>query len=332
MAGRSLPFRVFGMIVAAAFAALPGFARAQPAEDFFGRSKTLTMYVGSGAGGGYDVLARLVARHMTRYMPGQPNFIIKNMPGASGIESANFIYNAAPKDGSVILAATNAALILPLYGSSVAHYDPRKFEWIGSTDKMQAVCVNWHTVPISSLADATKRQIIVGATGINAGPGVYPRILNALLGTQFKIISGYDTGGMRLAMEKGEIDGICGLSWQTYKSISADWIRDKKINVFAQMGLEKNPDDRKVLELIVLPQEFGRPFVAPPGTPVDRMAIYRKAFQAVLKDKQYLAELAKLRGNVDPLDDKQIRALLDRAYAAPKAIRDRAAVFAAQMN
>jgi hypothetical protein len=152
---------------------------------------------------------------------------------------------------------------------------------------------------------------------------------------------------MRLAMEKGEIDGICGLSWQTYKSISSDWIRDKKINVIAQMGLEKNPDlprvplandllknadDKKVLELIVLPQEFGRPFLAPPGTPADRMAIYRKAFQAVLKDKQFLTELASIKGNVEPLDDKQIRTLLDRAYAAPKTIRDRAAVFAAQMN
>jgi hypothetical protein len=148
-------------------------------------------------------------------------------------------------------------------------------------------------------------------------------------------------------MEKGEIDGICGLSWQTYKTVSADWIVNKKINVFAQMGLEKNPDlpnvpmaadliknpdDKKVLELIVLPQEYGRPFVAPPGTPAARMAIYRSAFQAMLKDKQFQTELANQRGNLEPLDDKQIRALLDRAYAAPKAIRDRAAVFAAQMN
>jgi hypothetical protein len=212
---------------------------------------------------------------------------------------------------------------------------------------MQAVCVDWYTVPVKTLDDATKRQVIVGATGVNAGPGVYPKILNTLLGTKFKIITGYDTSGMRLAMEKGEIDGICGLSWQTYKSISSDWIRDKKINVIAQMGLEKNPDlprvplandllknadDKKVLELIVLPQEFGRPFLAPPGTPADRMAIYRKAFQAVLKDKPFLTELASIRGNVEPLDDKQIRTLLDRAYAAPKTIRDRAAVFAAQMN
>jgi hypothetical protein len=192
-----------------------------------------------------------------------------------------------------------------------------------------------------------KREVIVGATGVAAGPGVYPKILNTLVGTKFKIISGYDTASMRLAMEKGEIDGICGLSWQTYKAVSADWIANKKINVFAQMGLTKNPelpnvpmaadliknpDDRKVLELIVLPQEYGRPFVAPPGTPADRMAIYRSAFQAMLKDKQFQTELANQRGNLEPLDDKQIRALLDRAYAAPKAIRDRAAVFAAQMN
>ena len=347
MARKALATGLIGLIVAAALGAPPCFAAAQTGEDFFLKTRTLTMYVGSGAGGGYDVLSRLVARHLTRYLPGHPNFIVKNMPGASGVESANFLYNTAPKDGSTILAGTNASLVLPLYGSPVAHYDPRKFEWIGSTDKMQAVCVSWYNVPVKTLADATRRQVIVGATGVNAGPGVYPKILNTLVGTKFKIISGYDTAGMRLAMEKGEIEGICGLSWQTYKSISSDWIRDKKINVFAQMGLErnadlpnvplafdlvKNPDDRQVLELIVLPQEFGRPFVAPPGTPEDRMAVYRKAFQAVLKDKEFLADLAKLRGNVDPLDDRQIRALLDRAYAAPKPIRDRAAVFAAQMN
>ena len=336
------------LIAAAVLTALPSFAQGQSAEDFFkSKGRALTMYVGSGAGGGYDLLARLVAKHLARYLPGSPSFIVKNMPGAAGVESANFLYNTAPKDGSTILAGANSSLVLPLYGSAVAHYDPRKFQWIGSTGKMQAVCVAWHSVPVKTLQDAQARQVIVGATGVSAGPGVYPRLLNAFLGTKFKIISGYDTSGMRLAMEKGEIDGICGLSWQTYNFISPDWIRDKKLNVLVQMGLEKNPelpavpmaidalknpDDRKVLELIVLPQEFGRPFVAPPGTPEDRMAVYRKAFQAMLKDGQFLTELANLRGSVEALDDKQIMALLDRAYAAPKSIRDRAAVYAAEMN
>src|ERR1700716_2702276 len=308
-------------LVAAVLAALPTMALGQPAEDFF-KTATLSLYVGSGGGGGYDAIARLVARHMTRYLPGNPNFVIKNMPTAAGVASANFLYNAAPRDGSAILMAQNASLVLPLYGSPVAHYDPRRFEWIGSTDKQEAVCVTWIASPIKTLADASSRESPVAATGVSAGPGVYPKVLNALFGTRFKVISGYDTGGMRLAVEKGEGEGICGLAWQTYKAISFDWIESKKINVLVQLGLTKNaelpdvplaidllknPDDRKVLELIVLPQEFGRPFVAPPGVPADRMAVYRRAFQAVLADEQFRAESARQRLSIAPLDDRQIQ-------------------------
>jgi tripartite-type tricarboxylate transporter receptor subunit TctC len=346
MSGKRLGLRIVNWVLSAALASPPTLALAQSAEDFF-KTNTLTMIVGSGAGGGYDAIARTVARHMSRFLPGNPSFVIKNMPGAAGVQSANYIANTAPKDGSTLLAAQNSSLFLPFYDSPVTHYDPRKLEWIGSTDKQQAICVTWKGSPIRSLDDATKREVPVSATGITAGPGVYPKILNALFGTKLKVISGYDTGGMRMALEKGEVEGICGLAWQTYKAIGSDWIEGKKINVIVQMGLEKNaeladvplaldllknPDDKKVLELIVLPQEFGRPFVAPPGAPADRMALYRKAFQAMLKDDQFLAEAAKQRMSIEPLDEKQIIALLDRAYAAPKEIRDRAAVFAAEMN
>jgi predicted outer membrane repeat protein len=333
-------------VMAAVVAMLPTTARAQSVEDFF-KTASLSLYVGSGGGGGYDAIARLVARHMTRFLPGNPNFVIKNMPTAAGVASANFIYNSAPRDGSAILAAQNASLMLPLYDSAVAHYDPRKFEWIGSTDKQEAICTTWITSPVRTLADATRRDVPVAATGVSAGPGVYPKILNALFGTRFKVISGYDTGSMRLAVEKGEVEGICGLAWQTYKAISFDWIEGKKLNILVQLGLTKNaelpdvplaidllknPDDRSVLELLVLPQEFGRPFLAPPGVPADRMAIYRQAFQAVLEDAQFRTESARQRLSIAPLDDRQIQALLARAYGAPKPIHDRAAVFAAEMN
>ena len=347
MSGKRCGFRpaARGLIVAV-LAALPTVARAQSAEDFF-KSTTLTMVVASGAGGGYDATARTVARHMSRFLPGNPAIIIKNMPGAAGLLGANFLYNNAPKDGSTTLAAANAPLMLPIYDSKIARFDPRKFEWIGSTDKQQAICLTWHTSPIKTLADATKREVPVAATGVAAGPGIYPKILDALFGTKFKVIAGYDTGGMRLAMEKGEVEGICGLAWQTWKLTSPDWIEQKKLNILTQLGLEKNkelpdvplavdqlnnPEDRQVLELIVLPQEFGRPFLAPPGVPADRMALYRKAFQAILKDKDFLEESARQRMSIEPLDDKQIQALLARAYAAPKAIKDRAAVFAGEMN
>jgi tripartite-type tricarboxylate transporter receptor subunit TctC len=324
----------------------PAGAQAQSAEEYF-KTATLTMYVGSGAGGGYDTLARIVARHMSRFLPGQPAFVVKNIPAASGVQSANFLFNSVPKDGSAILAATNASLILPLYGSSVAHYDPRKFEWIGSVFKQQAICVSWHTVPVKTLEDATRQEITMGATGVSGGPGVFPRLLNDMVGTKFKLITGYTTNDMRFALERREVDGICGLAWQTYKTVSRDWLQGKKLNIFAQMGLEKHPDlpdvaqafdliknpaDKQVLELLVLPQEFGRPFVAPPGVPADRMQLYRQAFQAILKDEQFLADLAKQGGSPEPMDDKQVQALLDRAYAAPKEIRDRAGEYAANMN
>jgi hypothetical protein len=198
-----------------------------------------------------------------------------------------------------------------------------------------------------TLEDATRQEITMGATGVSGGPGVFPRLLNDMVGTKFKLITGYTTNDMRFALERREVDGICGLAWQTYKTVSRDWIESKKLNVLAQMGLEKHPDllhvpqafeliknpaDKQVLELLVLPQEFGRPFIAPPGVPADRMEIYRKAFQAMLKDEQFAAELAKQGGSLEPLDDKQIRALLERAYATPKEIRDRAGEYAANMN
>jgi predicted outer membrane repeat protein len=346
MANLPLEGRLGLCLIAAAIAIRPAAVRAQSVDEFF-RTAPLSIYVGSGGGGGYDAIARLVARYMSRYLPGNPGFVIRNMPAAAGVQSANFIYNSAPRDGSAILAAQNASLMLPLYGSPVAHFDPRRFEWIGSTDKQQAVCVTWITSSIKTLEDAKKRDVPVAATGISAGPGIFPKILDALFGTRFKVISGYDTGSMRLALEKGEVEGICGLAWQTYKAISFDWIEGHKLNVLLQMGLTKNaelrdvplaldllkdPDDRSVLELIVLVQEFGRPFLAPPGVPAERMAAYRQAFAAVLKDPEFRAESARQRMGIDPLDDREIEALLARAYAAPKPIRDRAAAFAAEVN
>jgi tripartite-type tricarboxylate transporter receptor subunit TctC len=340
MAGTRFSFH-YVALTAAALAVLPGTAFGQSAEEFF-KKATLSMVVASGAGGGYDATARVVARNMARYLPGNPNIVVKNMPGAAGVLAANFAYNTAPKDGATILAAANAPLVLPIYHSKKAHYDPRQFEWIGSTDKQQAVCLTWHTSSIKTLEDATKREVSVAATGVAAGPGIYPKILNTLFGTKFKIIAGYDTGGMRLAMEKGEVEGICGLAWQTWKLTSPDWIRDKKLQVLTQFGFAKNadlpnvplavdqmktPEDKQVLQLIVLPQEFGRPFLAPPGVPAERMAVYRKAFAAMLKDKEFLAESAKQRMSIEPLDAKQIEALLARGYAAPQAIKDRAAAF-----
>jgi tripartite-type tricarboxylate transporter receptor subunit TctC len=269
------------------------------------------------------------------------------MPTAIGIEASNFFYNSAPRDGSAILADTNSALALPIFDSPVAHYDPRKFEWIGSTGKQQAICVTSKASGIATLEDAMNREVKVSTAQINSGPGVYPIILNSLLGTKFKVIAGYSTTTEILAVDQHEVDGLCGYSWQSYQAIGNQWFANKTVNILVQLGLKKspdlpdvplvddllkNPDDKAMLDLIVLPQEFGRPFVAPPGTPPDRMAIYRQAFQAMLRDPQFLADAKSQRIIIEPMDDKEIETLLAQAYAAPKAIHDRAAVIAAQMQ
>jgi tripartite-type tricarboxylate transporter receptor subunit TctC len=335
-----------GMGLIAASAMATSCAHAESAEDFFRSGRNITMYVGSGAGGGYDQVARLVARNLSRFLPGQPNIVVEDMPTAGGAKASNFVFNSAPRDGSVILAATNTSMTLAIYDSPVAHYDPRKFEWLGSTGKQQGMCVTWKTSPVKTIADAQKREVTVSASATNNVGGVYPRILNALLGTKFKVVSGYDTGAMELAVERGEVEGQCS-AWETYAAIGSPWFRDHDVNILLQTGLAKspympdtplvndllkNPDDKAVLDLFVIPQEFGRPFVAPPGTPADRMALYRKAFDAMVKDPQFLAEAAKQDIIVAALSGQQVQALLARAYAAPKNIHDRTAVFAAGMD
>jgi tripartite-type tricarboxylate transporter receptor subunit TctC len=281
------------------------------------------MYVGSDAGGGFDQIARLVTRHLPRFLPGKPSFIVVNMPTALGVQASNFLYNAAPKDGSVILADSNSAISLPMFGSSVAHYDPRKFEWLGSTGKQQSVCFTWKATGIASIEDAFKRSVTVGANAINDHGGVYPAILNELLGTKFKVIAGYSTGTRNLALERGEVEGLCGYAWQSFQAIGSPWFANRQVNLLLQMGMTKNadlpdvpladdylknPEDREVFDLIGLQQEFGRPFVAPPGVPADRMAIYRHAFQAMIKDPEFLGEAQALRIPIEALDDKECSA------------------------
>ena len=320
---------------------------AQAPEDFFRNTHHLTMLVGSGAGGGYDMIGRFVGRHLSRHLPGNPNFIFENIANASGIQAANALYNTAPKDGSVILAATNSSLALPIYKSPVAKFDPRKFEWIGSTGKQQAICVTSKSSGIATLDQARKREVPVSATAVTAGPGVFPAILNAMLGTKFKVIAGYSTGSMPLAVDRQEVDGLCGYAWQSYQANGTRWFSDDLVNILVQIGMTKTPDlpnvplakelvesqeDRDVLDMIVLPQEFGRPFVAPPGVPRPRMEVYRKAFKAMISDPEFLDDAKKHRIIIEAMDDQDIQKLLANAYSAPVKIHERASFYASQMN
>ena len=326
----------------AVLACATGAAFAQPPEAFY-KGTQITMHVGSGAGGGYDATGRVVARNIARHIPGNPVIVVSNMPGAGGLTNANFMYNSAPRNGSAIAASFNTVMMLPLFGDSAAKFDPRKFGWIGSTDKQQGICVVRKDVPVTSIEDARKREVLAGATAVNANPGIYPTILNSMFGTKFKIVSGYNTSGMRLALERGEIESICGLAIQTHMAANPHWFSEKLVNVIVQFGLEKNamladvplaidmlsdPAERKVYELIVLPQEIGRPFITPPGVPADRLAALQEAFGRMLKDSRFLEESRRMKQSIDPMDGKAIMALWERAYSAPKEVVARAAKFA----
>jgi tripartite-type tricarboxylate transporter receptor subunit TctC len=323
-----------------AAAAWPASTSAQTVEEFY-RSKPITMLIGSGAGGGYDTYARIFARHLSLHIPGNPNIIAKNMPAAAGLAAASALYTTADKDGSTIAAFTNGAAMDPLFGNASARYDAQKFNWLGSIGKLQNVCATWHRSEVKSIAAARAREVIVAAAGATSNSAIVPRTLNALLGTKFKVIAGYDTGaGLTLAIERGEAEGICGLSWSTIKASRPHWIRDRLLNIIVQMSLTKLPEladvpnaldlvadreNKQVLELILIRQEAGRPFAAPPGVPADRLAALRRAFDATLADDEFRADAQKAQLEIEPLAAAEIETLLATAYDAPNAIVQRAA-------
>jgi tripartite-type tricarboxylate transporter receptor subunit TctC len=330
-----------------AAATSPASTHAQTVEEFY-KSKSITMLVGSGAGGGYDTYARIFVRHMARYVPGNPTIIAKNMPAAAGLAAANTLYTTADKDGSTIAAFTNGSAMEPLFGNASARYEAQKFNWLGSIGKLQNVCATWHQSPIKTIAAARAREVIVAAAGATSNTAIVPRTLNALIDTKFKVIAGYDTGaGLTLSIERGEAEGICGLSWSTMKASRPHWIRDKLLNVIVQMGLQKLPDlpevpsaldlvtdaeNRQVLELILIRQEAGRPFAAPPGVPPERLAALRRAFDATLGDAEFRSDAAKAQLEVEPLTADEIDRLLATAYSAPKPIVQKAAALVEPSN
>jgi tripartite-type tricarboxylate transporter receptor subunit TctC len=334
------PVRSIAFLVVAAMLFAASMAHAQAVEDFY-KSTPITMLVGSGAGGGYDVYARTFARYWTNHIPGHPAIIPKNLPAAAGLAAASTLYNGSEHDGSVIGAFTNGAAMDPLFGNPSAHYDALQFNWLGSIGKLENVCFTWHTSPVRTIADARSREVIVAAAGATSNSAIVPKMLNALIGTRFRVVSGYDTSsGLTMAVERGEAEGICGLSWSTMKASRPHWIKDNLLNVIVQMGLTKLRDltdvpsaldliedagNRQVMELILIRQEAGRPFAAPPGTPADRVAALRRAFEDTLADPEFVAEADRMQLEIEPMTGDAIEKMLTKAYATPKVIVERAA-------
>jgi tripartite-type tricarboxylate transporter receptor subunit TctC len=312
--------------VAALIMALPvSNACAQAPADFY-RGKSIELYINVSVGGGYDLYARMVARHLGKHIPGNPTILPKNMEGGGGMRLANWLYNVGPKDGTAIAAVARAMAFEPLLGNKGAQYDGRRFNYIGSANDEVSVCVAWHTSGVKTFQDAQKTQLVVGTGGVSDDTYQYPALLNNMFGGKFKMVPGYPGGNdINLAMERGEVHGRCSIPWSTVKATRKFWIDEKKVSLLMQYSLGKHADlpdvplvmelaktdeQRNILKLIFGRQVMGRPFVAPPEVPKDRVAILRKAFMDTMADKDFLAEAEKAKFEITPVPGEKIESLV----------------------
>ncbi|MBT3989839.1 MAG: hypothetical protein HN884_16830 [Rhodospirillaceae bacterium] len=320
-------------IAISAFSATPTLA--QSVADFY-KGKTITMWVGYSPGGGYDTYARTVARYMTNHIPGNPKIVVKNKPGAGSMLVANELYNVLPKDGTAIGVIGRGMPMEPLLGNSSAKFDASKFNWLGSANNEVSVCVSMKSTGITDWKQLLTKQMTVGGTGAGADTDTFPKVMNNILGTKLKLVTGYPGGtDVNFAMERGELGGRCGYSWTSLKSRKADWLKEKKVTVFLQMSTEKHADipdvpfimdlakndkERKILSFIYARQAWGRPFLAPPGVPADRVNALKAAFMATMADPKYKKDAVKQRLEVGPISGDQISKLMADLYASPKEI------------
>ena len=320
--------------------ALAGSANAQTPEPSFFAGKNMTVLIGYAAGGTYDATARLVARHMTKHIPGNPNMLPQNLPGSGGIKTILNLYSVAPRDGTTLGMLSRSYPIEPVFNPQTAKYDPKRFNPIGSTSNEVSVAVVWHTRGLNSINQLMTQEITTGATGVTDDTGRFPTLLRNLTGAKVKLVTGYPGGNdVTMAMEKGEVDARFGWSWGSLKSRSRSWIDEKKVNIIVQMAMEKAADlpdvplimdfaktelDRKALELLFAPQVMAWPLVAPPDVPADRVATLRKAFAATMKDTDFLADAKKLNIDVEPVPGELMQTLVARVSDFERAVVDRA--------
>ena len=310
-------------------------ANAQTVAEFY-KGKTLEVNIGTSVGGGYDAYARILSRHWGRHIPGNPTVVPKNMAGGGGMRLANFLYNAAAKDGTVLGTFNRGTGFEPLLGSKAAQFEAAKFNWIGSTNDEVSICVAWHTTGVDRYQQVLEKELVVGASGIGADTYQFPKIANGVLGTKFKIVTGYPGGNdIDLAMERQEVQGRCGWSWSSVKATHPTWLPEKKFNTLFQMGLSKHPElpdtplivdlartdeERAIFKLIFGRQVMAWPYMTPPGVPHDRVDALRKAFTATMQDNQFLADAAKAKFEIRPVTGLDIQKLVQEIYATPPAV------------
>jgi tripartite-type tricarboxylate transporter receptor subunit TctC len=315
-----------------------GIAPAAAQSGDFYAGKNVSLIIGFGSGGGYDMWGRLLARHIGKHLPGRPHIVAQNMPGAGSFIAASHLYNAAPKDGTVFGIIARDAALGPLTGAPGARFDATKFSWLGTPTKETSVCIAYHTAPVKTAQDLFTKQLILGDTGPGTGTRTYPKVLAAELGMKFKLVGGFrSTADVMLAMERGEVEGVCE-SLDSIKSRRPTWLPQKTAVILFQGGVARHPDvqgvpvvidlvktepERQLIKFLYAGQNIGRPFVAPPGLAPERLRMLRDAFQATMKDPDFAADVKQAKFELEPEDGAHLETLIRNIYATPKEIVDK---------
>jgi tripartite-type tricarboxylate transporter receptor subunit TctC len=332
---------IITLLAGVALAVNVAVASAQSVEEFY-RGKTVNMIIGYSVGGGYDLYGRLVARHIGKHIPGRPNVVAQNMTGAGSLRAAQYIYSVAPKDGTAIGTFGRTIATTPLLTPSSAPFDGTRFTWLGSVTNEVSTCITWHGSQAATWNDFLNKEIAIGGEGPGADPDVYALLYKNVFGAKLKLVTGYHgTNDIVLAMERREVDGLCGISWSTLKARHTPWMNEKKINIVVQAALKKQPElvgvpivheltqDREklqILKLYLASQETARPFAGPPDLPPVRKAALIAAFDNTMKDPEFLAEAQRLNLDVNPLGAGAIDQIIAELYATPKSVLEKAAL------
>jgi tripartite-type tricarboxylate transporter receptor subunit TctC len=311
---------------------LPLAAHADTVADFY-RGKTVTMTVSAGAGNGVDTNARMVGRYLANYIPGKPTIIAKNMPGAGHVRAANYVYNDAPKDGTSLLATLGNIMTYQMMDGRGARYDTSKFLWLGSSEASNSMIFTWQTSGVKTMAEAMEKEVTMGATGVGSSTSVYPLLLNKLLGTKFKVVSGYQSDNeINIALERGEVQGRAGLFYNGLSHMHPDWLSEHKVNLLAQIGLEPEPEiphvpllldlaktqeQRQIMLLYIGGNTVGRIIATTPGAPPERVTALRRAFDATMRDADFLAEAKKKDIEISPRSGERIQQSIETYFATP---------------
>ncbi len=317
--------------------AMPGEAAAQDAASFYA-GKSIELIIGYPPAGSNDIYGRIVARHLGKHIPGAPSIIVRNMPGAGSMVAANHMYNRAPKDGTAVGVVSLGVPLMARIGNPQARYAPAKFSWIGRIHSASSVTMVWHTSRAKSIEDAKRNEVVLAATGAGSTGSLYPTVMNEVLKTRFRLVQGYKgTHEGMLAMERGEAEGH-STTWDAVKSVNMRWVKEGMVRILVQHGLHRaadlpnvptsvelatTPEDRVVMRAIMSTAEVGKSFFTTPEVPTERVAALRRAFDAMLKDPAFAAEVMKVHGELEPMSGEQVQELIGELDHLPQAAIDR---------